>query len=328
MKRTGYLYERATTPEALLAAFHAAASGKRSGRACFQFERHLAGNLDALRRELHDGSYRPRPYNTFMVAVPKPRRIFAPAFRDLVVQHAVYAVVAPLFERCFIDQSFACRVGYGTHKAADHAQAMLQAASRTSYSLKLDVRKFFYSIDRDILRGLIERKIKDRHFVDLMMAFADHGEPAGIPIGNLLSQLYALIYLDPVDHFIKRELRMRHYARYVDDLLLIGLSREQAIAYRERIGALLLDRLRLEYSRTTIARVTRGVNFVGYRTWSGRRFVRRHALRTFRAAVRRGDAQSVSACLGHARRTHSLQHMLRHLESHHAGQNLRLQKAL
>jgi len=224
MKRTGFLFEKAFTPDALLAAFHAAARHKRGKRACFEFERRLAANLDALHRELHDGSYRPRPYFSFMVYEPKPRRIFAPAFRDLVVQHAVYAVVGPIFDRGFIDQSFACRVGYGTHKAADYAQAALQACPRDGYTLKLDIRKFFYRIDRAVLRRQIERKVKDRRFVDLMMAFADHGEPVGIPIGNLLSQLYALIYLNPLDHFIKRELKCRAYLRYVDDLPAVSVG--------------------------------------------------------------------------------------------------------
>lgn len=318
MKRIGHLFDRAFTPEALLAAYHAAARHKHGKRACFNFETHLASNLDALHRELADGSYQPRPYYSFMVYEPKPRRIFAPAFRDLVVQHAIYAAVGPIFDRTFIDQSFACRIGYGTHKAADYAQAALASCPRDSYTLKLDVRKFFYRIDRGILRGLIERKIKDRRFVDLMMAFADHGEPVGIPIGNLLSQLYALIYLNPLDHFIKRVLRVARYCRYVDDFVLFGITREQTIVYRERIIEF-LSGLGLELSKSTIARVPRGVNFVGYRTWAGKRFVRRHSLYTFRRAIKDGDIECLASCLGHARRTHSLQHLLRAIkEKHHA----------
>jgi retron-type reverse transcriptase len=325
MKRIGHLFERAFTAEALLAAYHAAARHKRGKRACFNFERNLAANLDALHRELSFGTYRPRPYYSFMVYEPKPRRIFAPAFRDLVVQHAIYAVAGPIFDRCFIEQSFACRAGYGTHKAADYAQQALAACPRDSYTLKLDIRKLFYRIDRGILRGLIERRIKDRRFVDLMMAFADHGEPVGIPIGNLLSQLYALIYLNPLDHFIKRELKIERYARYVDDFVLFGLSRERAIELRERIISF-LDGLKLELSKSTIARVTRGLNFVGYRTWAGKRFVRCHALKTFRRAVRCGDMECLASCLGHARNTHSLQHMLRVVKENENAQDLRLPK--
>lgn len=316
MNRIGFLFDKAFTPEALLAAFHASARHKHGKRACFEFERRLATNLDALHRELHDGSYTPRAYFSFMVYEPKPRRIFAPAFRDLVVQHAIYAVAGPIFDRTFIDQSFACRVGRGTHKAADYAQAALQRSPRDSYTLKLDIRKFFYRIDRPILRGLIERKIKDRRFVDLMMQFADHGEPVGIPIGNLLSQLYALIYLNPLDHFIKRELGIRHYCRYVDDFILFGIGRDEATEYRTQIITFLAG-LKLELSKSTIAPVSRGVNFVGYRTWASKRFIRRHSLYTFRSALKRGRMDSAVSVLGHARRTHSLQHMLRHLKEHH-----------
>lgn len=319
MKRIGHLFEQAFTQEALLSAFHAAARHKRGKRACFVFEKHLARNLDALHRELHDGSYHPRPYYSFMVFEPKPRTIFAPAFRDLVVQHAIYAVVSPIFERTFIDQSFACRAGKGTHKAADYAQQALQASKPGSYTLKLDIRKFFYRIDRAVLRGQIERKIKDAKFIDLMMLFADHGEPIGIPIGNLLSQIYALIYLTALDHFVKRELKVRRYCRYVDDFILFGLTREQCVEHQARIEAFIRRELRLELSKYTIAPVTRGVNFVGYRTWASKRFIRRHSISTFRHASRRGDSQSVASCLGHASKTHSLQHMLRHLkETHHA----------
>lgn len=325
MKRIGHLYAQAFTPEALLAAFHAAARHKHGKRACFNFETHLASNLDSLHRELNDGSYRPRPYYSFMVYEPKPRRIYAPAFRDLVVQHAIYAMVGPIFDRTFIAQSFACRVGFGTHKAADYAQETMQACDRERYTLKLDIRKFFYRIDRAILRGLIERKIKDRRFVDLMMLFADHGEPVGIPIGNLLSQLYALIYLNPLDHFIKRTLGIRRYCRYVDDFVLFGLPRLVLIAHKARIVEFIAG-LGLELSKSTIARVSRGVNFVGYRTWATKRFIRRHSLFTFRKAVKQGNTEAIVSCLGHARRTHSLQHMLRFFKEHHHA-NLWLPKA-
>ncbi|MBN8452266.1 RNA-directed DNA polymerase [Accumulibacter sp.] len=312
MRRSGHLYEQAFTPDALMAAFHAAARNKHGKRSCFAFERRLARNLDALHQELADGSYRPQPYYSFQVSQPKPRRIYAPAFRDLVVQHAVYAVCGPIFERCFIAQSFACRRGYGTHKAADYAQAALQGSPRGSYVLKLDIRKFFYRIDRRVLREQVERKIKDARFVDLMMRFADYGEPVGIPIGNLLSQLYALIYLNPLDHFIKRTLGVRHYCRYVDDLVLFGLSRQDLLAAKARIVGF-LDGVGLCLSRSTLAPVTRGVNFVGYRTWASRRFVRRRSLYVFRQAIKRGRLEAVVSILGHARRTHSLQHMLRTL---------------
>lgn len=328
MKRFGNLFDIALSPESLYQGYLDAAKNKRSSRSCYQFERHLGAQLADLHRELHDGSYQPRPYNTFQVYEPKPRLIYAPAFRDRVVQHAIYRVIRPIFDATFVAESFACRPGKGTHAAADHVQAALGAVPRDSYSLQIDIRKFYYRINRAILRGLIERKIKDRRLVDLMMLFADQGDPLGVPIGNLLSQLYALIYLNPLDHYIKRVLKVRHYARYVDDCVLIGLSREQALSHRASIVLFIADRLGLELSKSTIAPVRRGNNFVGYRTWASRRFVRRHTLFTFRRAARRGRMDAVVSSLGHARRTASLRHMIRHLKEHRHALYHQLPKSL
>lgn len=319
MKRIGFLYDQAFTFDALLQAYHRAAQGKMNKRACFEFSRRLGSNLDALAARLHDGSYRPRPYHSFMVHEPKTRQIFAPAFCDLVVQHAIYQTILPIFNPTFIEQSYACRTGYGTHKAADYAQNALRNSRHGSYTVKLDVRKFFYRIDRNILRSQVERKIKDRRFVDLMMLFADHGEPVGIPIGNLLSQLYALIYLDPLDKFIKRELGVRMYCRYVDDFILFDQTRDQAEQHLQRIRCFLRERLGLELSKFTIAPTTRGVNFVGYRTWASRRFIRKHSLHKFTRSLKAGRLDSVTSILGHARRTWSLKHLVSTLKEKNHG---------
>jgi RNA-directed DNA polymerase len=328
MKRHGHLFERAFSTEDLYAAYLDARKSKRATRSCFAFERRLGAALAELHQALHAGTYAPLPYNTFRVYEPKPRLIHAPAFCDRVVQHAIYRVIRPIFDASFIDQSFACRPGRGTHAAADYVQAALQQAPRDSYLLQLDIRKFYYSIDRTILRGLIEHKLKDARLVDVMMLFADGGGPVGVPIGNLLSQIYALVYLNPLDHYIKRELKVRHYTRYVDDFVLIGISREQALAARAEIVDFLAARLHLALSKSTIARVTRGSNFVGYRTWASRRFVRTHALYTFRRAATRDRLESVVSSLGHARRTASRGHMLRHLEKNHADLYRRLPQSL
>lgn len=202
-----------------------------------------------------------------MVHEPKPRLIYAPAFEDTVVQHAIYRTIYSIFDNTFINTSFACRKGYGTHAASNYLQRALRASAYGSYTLKLDVRKFFYSIDRDILKGLIERKIKDQRFVNMMMLFAEMDTEKGIPIGNLLSQIYALIYLNPVDHYAKRNIKSRWYMRYVDDMVFVGITRAQCLEYRERIVNFLQSNLSLVLSRSTIAQIRHGVNFVGYRTW-------------------------------------------------------------
>ncbi|MHB9075791.1 MAG: reverse transcriptase domain-containing protein [Desulfobaccales bacterium] len=311
MKRFGNLFEQAFSKENLYQAYLDARRGKRGKRACFDFEVNLGGNLATLHEEICSGSYRPQPYFKFMVYEPKPRIIHAPAFRDIVVQHAIYRVIYAIFDQTFITSSFACRKGYGTHKASSYTQQALRHYKGDAYILKLDVRKFFYSIDRQILRKLIEHKIKDVCLVEMMLLFADTGEPLGIPIGNLLSQLYALIYLNPLDHFIKRVLKVPHYVRYVDDMVIVGLNRDQAVVCKARIVEFLKTNLHLVLSKSTIQRVKRGVNFVGYRTWKTKRIIRKYSLYKFGRRLKALDRQAVVSLLGHAKGTDSLPYMLR-----------------
>lgn len=317
MKRIGHLFELAFTPEALYQAWEDASRGKRGKRATLEFSRRLSSNLDALHQELHNGGYKPQPYIEFTVYEPKRRTIYAPAFRDLVVQHAIYRLVYPIFNAGFIDQSFACRVGKGTHAAADYAQGALRASTPDACLLQLDIRKFFYSIDRSVLAGQIELKIKDRRFVAVMLQFAEYGQPKGIPIGNLLSQLYALIYLNPLDHFIKRELKAVRYCRYVDDFVIFGWPRERCVAALARIIEFIRSVLGLELSRYSLHKIKRGLNFVGYRTWRSTRFVRKHSLYTFTQSAKKGALESVISVLGHAKHTASLRHLLTTLKDQH-----------
>jgi retron-type reverse transcriptase len=315
LKRVGNLFDKVFSQENLYQAYLDARKGKRKKRACHRFTVNLGANLEALYDELHSGTYHPRGYFEFTVHEPKERKIYAPAFRDIVVQHAIYRHIYPIFDRTFIDQSCACRKGGGTHKASDYTQQALASSDTESYVLKLDVRKFFYSIPRDILCRMFSRKIKDYRLVRIMTMFVEMVGKLGIPIGNLLSQLYALIFLNPVDHFIKRVLKVKRYVRYVDDMVLIGFTRAQCLEMRDRIGRFLRDNLRLTYSKTSISKVKRGVNFVGYRTWAWLRIIRKYSLQKFRRAIVRGKIDSVVSLLGHARRTASLEYMYRSIIS-------------
>ncbi len=310
MKRHGCLFDQIFTQQNLYLGHQAASKAKRKTKSCFDFGKALGDNIAQLLDEIHGNHYRPRPYHTFMVHEPKPRLIHAPAFRDRVVQHAIYAAVYPLFDATFIDQSFACRPGYGTHKASLHLQHYLQHSQPDEYYLQLDIRKFFYSINRDVLRSQLERKIKDGRLVDLMMLYAHDQGPVGIPIGNLLSQLYALIYLNPLDHFIKRELKIKQYVRYVDDFVLVGISRTEALQAKQHIISYLTDNLQLELSRTTLQRISKGINFVGYRTWRNRRLIRRRSLYNFSRAMKSGKIESIVSLLGHAIKTQSMPYLV------------------
>lgn len=314
-KRHGQLFDNMFTPEALYAAYLMARRGKRKKAAVAKFERDLGANLQALHAELHAGTYAPRPYKTFEVFEPKRRLIYAPHFRDVVVQHAIYSVIYPIFDATFCRESYGCRVGLGTHKAADRAQQFLRAAPADSYFLQLDIRKFFYSIDRDILMGLWARKVKDPRVLRLLAMFGNYPDPVGIPIGNLLSQLAALLYLNPLDHFIKRELGIKHYVRYVDDFIVFDLTQDEAHAMRRAIEDWLKVTLHLSLSKWTVLPVKRGFNFIGFRTWRKTRFVRKHTLCKFSRSLRSGNIPAVVSALGHARHTASHRHFARRIHS-------------
>lgn len=327
MKRIGNLYESVVSAESLWAGFLGAKKSKGGRRGCFKFEKSLGRELNSLQEELAAGTYKPRPYFKFVVHEPKTRDIYAPSFRDCVVQYAIYLRVMPIFDKTFIDQSFACRAGLGTHKAAEYAQDALRRAGPNTYTLQLDIKKFFYSIDRPTLKKLLERKVKDEKLVGLMMLFADYPEPTGIPIGNLLSQMFALIYMNPLDHYAKRVLKPRGgYCRYVDDFLLFGLTRAEALDYREKLTRFVNNELKLTLSRSTIANTKRGVNFCGYRTWRSARFIRKHSLYKTRKAVRNNKLESVISHLAHASKTHSLQHLLNYAEQQNHGLYCQLPK--
>jgi retron-type reverse transcriptase len=315
MKRIGYLYEQAFTEENLYQAFLDARKNKRNRKACFQFEKNLGSELKQLKQELSSGVYKPQPYFTFNVYEPKLRVIYAPAFRDCVVQHAIYRIIYPIFDKMFINTSYACRKNKGTHKASFYTQYALNQYGDDTYTLKLDIRKFFYRIDRNVLRSLLERKIKDKRFVNLLMLFTEYGEPKGIPIGNLLSQLFALIYLSPLDRFIKDNLRIRHYVRYVDDFILFGLTRNQCLDFKAKIEFFLEKVLKMELSKVIIQKTKNGVNFVGFRTWKGKKLVRKHSLHKYRIALVKGKQESIISLLGHALYTTSLRYMLQLLKS-------------
>ncbi|MBN2895065.1 MAG: group II intron reverse transcriptase domain-containing protein [Campylobacterales bacterium] len=317
-KRHGALFECAFTIENLYSGYIDARKKKRKKAGTFAFERSLWPNLLALHEEVHSGEYRPLPYRKFEVFEPKQRTIYAPHFRDLVVQHAIYRVIYEIFDQTFIDQSFACRKGGGTHKVSCYTQEQMRLYDGDLYYVKLDVRKFFYRIDRGVLRVLFERKVKDRRMVDVMMMFANMEGDVGIPIGNLLSQLYALIYLNPLDHFIKRELKARSYVRYVDDFVIIGVTLDEAKRMKQRIEEFLHVKLKLELSHWTISKIRRGINFVGYRTWKRKKFVRKHSMFRFSRAVKAGKKDVIVSLIGHARHSASMPYFRKILERYGA----------
>lgn len=288
MKRTGFLFESTASFENLAASAWEAASGKRSRHDVARFLFELEVRILELQSELLDGTYRPGPYHVFRVRDPKDRQICAAPFRDRVVHHAVCRSLAPLFERRFIHDSWACRPGKGSHQALRRCQGFARAGG---WFLKCDIRKFYDSVSHAVLRERLGRLLKDRRLLELLDRIIANVPPEsrpgrGIPIGNLTSQHFANLYLDPLDHWIRQELRPAAYLRYMDDFVLFGRSREELTARLGRLREFLGERLALELNerRTLQAPVWRGIPFLGFQVFPGTIRARRSR---FRRSLRR-----------------------------------------
>lgn len=278
----------------LLLAYRKAAKGKRGQPNVAVFEHRLEDNLLQLQRELHAHTYRPGPYVNFYIHDPKRRLISAAPFRDRVIHHALCNLIEPVFERSFISDSYANRVGKGTHRALDRCQ---QFARRYRFVLQCDLRQFFPSIDHAILRDVLACKINDPDVMWLVDLILGGGKdvlkyeyemtyfpgddlfaalrPRGLPIGNLTSQFWANVYLNPFDHFVKRELRCRGYLRFVDDILFFADDKPTLWQWKRAVEKRLAQ-LRLTLHPHLHPRpVGNGIHFLGFVIFPDKRRLKR-----------------------------------------------------
>lgn len=333
MKRLNDLWPQLISFDNLWQAWRQARRGKSRSAGAVAFELNLERELLALQRELADGCYQPGAYRLFTLYERKPRLIAAAPFRDRVVHHAVMNVIEPPLDRTFIHDSYACRHGKGTHAAVDRYQRWAQ---RYPYVLKLDIQRYFPSIDHALLKAKLRRRIADPHVLTLLDRIIDGspeavaGEPAwfpgddlltplerrrGIPIGNLTSQFFANLYLDDLDHWLKEQCRVPAYLRYVDDMVLLADAKPALHDHHAALADYLnRERLRLHPRKAQVSRTRDGLNLLGYVVYPQRRRLRndnglrfRRRLRGFARAYARGRLSlavinpSVQAWLGHAR---------------------------
>lgn len=278
------LQEQLSNWENILQAWRNASRGKRGRAATARYETYLADNLLHLQAQLQEQTYQPGQYASFYVHEPKKRLISAAPFYDRVAHHALCNITQPYFEQKFIADSYANRVGKGTHRALDRAT---QFARRYKYVLQCDVVQFFPSLDHAILMQTLSQMLPDpsvNWMIERILAsgqgvLADEytmiyfpgdtlfaaNRPRGLPIGNLTSQLWANCYMNPFDLFVKRELACSAYLRYVDDFLLFGDDKKQLWDWRTRIIKR-LERFRLTiHEKNTLVRpVTDGIPFLGF----------------------------------------------------------------
>jgi len=267
-------------------AYRKARKGKRSKKAVQEFEFNLEENLLQLKRELEDGSYQPHPLRQFVVMDPKTRVISASHFRDRVVHHALCNIIQPVFERTFIDDSYANRVGKGTRKALDRFDRFKRKVGKNGrivngakddnmvvgYILKADIRHYFDTVDHDVLMGLIGRRISDERILALVRKILKNhvtdSPGKGMPIGNLTSQFFANLYLNELDYFVKHQLRAGFYIRYVDDFVIMHNSEKILLQWKRQIASF-LETLKLELhpEKSKVYPLHNGVNFLGCRVF-------------------------------------------------------------
>jgi len=270
MKRMGDIYEFIAERDNLRLAFWKATRGKRARPEVLAYRQSLGENLERLREQLLTKRWDMGHYHFFTVHDPKERTICAASFPERVLHHAVMNICEPVLERYAIHDSYACRTGKGSHKAVLRAQTFCR---RFRWYLKLDVRKYFDSIDQAILLRLLERRFKDRDLMELFAAILATYETApykGLPIGNLVSQHLANFYLGGFDHWIKEVCRIVGYIRYMDDFVAWGDDRQSLRDLLGAIGEYLQSELGLSLKdNVQLNRTARGLPFLGYRVFPG-----------------------------------------------------------
>lgn len=305
MKRQGNLWSKIVTFENLYKAHCKARKGKRYRASVLAFSHNLETELLQLQRDLQAQTYCPGTYQTFEIREPKVRLISAAPYRDRVVHHALCSVISPILETTLIPDTYANRVGLGSHCALRRFTAFYRSSL---FVLQCDIQKYFPSIDHEILKQLIRRKIKCPITLWLIDTIIDNSNPQypvndyfpgdnlltplerrrGLPIGNLTSQTFANFYLSFFDHFIKEDLKIKKYLRYVDDFALFADNLEVLQNARTQLeGCLETLRLKIHPIKSQISETYHGANFVGYRVFPHHIRIRSTNLHQARKRLRR-----------------------------------------
>ncbi len=289
-----HTYKEVIALENLLEAWREFVKGKRSRKDVQEFERNLMGGVVSLHQDLATLIYQHGGYQEFRISDPKPRKIHKATVRDRLVHRALYRSLYQFFERIFIVDSFSCRLRKGTHGAMSRFKRFTYPVShnntRTVWILKCDIRKFFASIDQRILGQILGGRIQDKNIVWLLekiiASFYTDRPGIGLPLGNLTSQLFANIYMNRFDQFVKHDLKVEYYVRYTDDFVLLSSDKLYLERALTRIRDFLRGELRLELhpDKVFIKTLASGVDFLGWvhfpdhrvlRTATKRRMMRR-----------------------------------------------------
>ncbi len=252
-------------------------------------------NLKKLRESLINQTYEFDDYIRFFVFEPKERLIDAPHFKDKVVQLAMNNILKDIYNLSFIYDSYSCIDEKGTHACANRIQEFMQRGKweygESTYIIKGDVKKFFYSINRNILKKLLSKKIKCPLTFDLYCKIIDSADkisPLGLPLGNTLSQLSANIYLNELDQYCKRKLSIKYYVRYMDDFFIICESKDKAKQLLSFIDKFVEEKLQLELNKnkTQIFPINQGVNAIGFKIYTTHMLLRNNCKQKIKRKVK------------------------------------------
>jgi retron-type reverse transcriptase len=303
-KKYKNIYNNICTFENIWYSSRKARMGKRMKNQTLDFEFNLENNLFVIQDQLINENYKFGSYNEFCIYEPKERIISAAPYRDRVVHHALCNVIEPVLDKAMIYDSYACRRSKGTHLAVKRAQHFLRSSK---WVLKLDLKKYFFTIDHEILIEELKQKISDNKVINLIRSIlATYQSPdefyyyfdndnlfdcirkRGLPIGNLTSQLFANFYLNKFDRFIKEELKHSKYIRYMDDALIFADSKSILINTFKAIEKFLNKfRLKLHEKKCQMFPVKNGVNFLGFHLYDYHKRVLRQNLKRFKSRMRR-----------------------------------------
>lgn len=269
MKRVSNLYDRIVSLDNLRLADMNARKGKGKSYGVRKHDERRDQNIQDLHDRLVAGTYRTSKYKTFIIHEPKEREIFQlPYYPDRIVHHAVMNVLEPIWVSIFSNDTYSCIKNRGILKCAiDTRREMLRDPDGTKYCLKIDIRKYYPSIDHDVLKRIVRKKIKDERLLHLLDGIIDSVEH-GVPIGNYLSQYFANLYLTYFDHWVKETLHVAHYKRYADDMVFFAADKPTLHRLLAEIRRYLRDELKLtiKHNWQIFPVDSRGVDFVGYVT--------------------------------------------------------------
>lgn len=282
MKRYNNLFEQIVSLDNLRLAEKKARKNKTHRPEVIEFDKNKEQLLLELQKMLIDGTYVTSPYYIYKIYEPEEREIFRlPYYPDRIVHHAIMNILEPIWVSTFVKGTYSCIKKRGIHKAMRDVKESLKDVQGTQYCLKLDIRKFYPSIDNDILKQVIRRKIKDVKLLNLLDSIIDSAE--GVPIGNYLSQFFANLYLTYLDHYIKEVQKVKHYFRYADDIVILHGDKKYLRYLYEDIKSYLENKLNLHFKDNwQIFKVdSRGIDFVGYRLYHTHILLRKRIKQNF-----------------------------------------------